>query len=126
MTFLQTESILDIGPVLPESHLIADDATVNEIIQDARKDKDPCILFLDTQSPSSVIYVAFGSFATTTAAQLLDVAWGLEASNQPFLWILRPPNLPYQASGPRPSLSEFLPPGISYIEPSNAPHVIIM
>lgn len=45
--------------------------------------------WLEGQEPASVIYVSFGSLATVSGGQLLEIAQGLEASQQPFLWVLR-------------------------------------
>lgn len=110
---MQTEHIFDIGPFLPDSHL-SDDATPAQLAQEV---KDPCLIFLNTQLPSSVIFISFGSSATVSSApQLLDIAAGLEASNQPFFWLLRPPGTPgvSPASGPPAAISEFLPPGTEW------------
>ena len=49
-----------------------------------------CITWLDKQAPKSVIYVSFGSLATLDAKVLIEMAWGLAKSNQPFLWVIRP------------------------------------
>ncbi|KAL6177392.1 hypothetical protein ACLB2K_048918 [Fragaria x ananassa] len=48
-----------------------------------------CISWLNTQAPNSVIYVGFGSLATLSEEQFLELAWGLANSNQPFLWVVR-------------------------------------
>ncbi|KAL6647724.1 hypothetical protein ACP70R_015161 [Stipagrostis hirtigluma subsp. patula] len=45
--------------------------------------------WLDGQAPGSVVYVAFGSEAKLSSAQLRAVALGLEASGLPFLWAFR-------------------------------------
>jgi hypothetical protein len=47
--------------------------------------------WLDRQVPRSVVYVAFGSEAKLTGAQLQAVALGLEAFGMPFLWAYRAP-----------------------------------
>ncbi|XP_062030118.1 UDP-glycosyltransferase 76B1-like isoform X2 [Rosa rugosa] len=48
-----------------------------------------CISWLNTQAQNSVIYVGFGSLATISEEQFLELAWGLANSNQPFLWVVR-------------------------------------
>jgi hydroquinone glucosyltransferase len=112
--FLQTKVILEIGPLLPEAQF-CDDETGDHIIKETTHEKHPCILWLNLQVPSSVLFISFGSVATLSAPQILDLAAGIEASNQPFLWILRPPDAPmvtHGCDGALPAL-EFLPPGIS-------------
>ncbi|KAL1336895.1 UDP-glycosyltransferase 76F1 [Arachis hypogaea] len=49
-----------------------------------------CISWLDTKEPKSVVYVSFGSIASITEAEFLELAWGLAHSNHPFLWVVRP------------------------------------
>ncbi|KAL1336894.1 UDP-glycosyltransferase 76F1 [Arachis hypogaea] len=49
-----------------------------------------CISWLDTQEHNSVVYVSFGSIASITKAEFLEIAWGLANSMQPFLWVVRP------------------------------------
>lgn len=46
--------------------------------------------WLDTQDPSSVVYVNYGSIAKMTRKHLVEFAWGLANSKQRFLWIIRP------------------------------------
>ncbi|CAN6292479.1 unnamed protein product [Urochloa humidicola] len=48
-----------------------------------------CLSWLSTKPSQSVVYVCFGSWAYFSAAQSREVALGLEASGQPFLWVLR-------------------------------------
>lgn len=50
------------------------------------------INWLDKQPKDSVIYVSFGSGGTLSAQQVLELAWGLELSQQRFVWVVRPPN----------------------------------
>ncbi|GLJ19519.1 hypothetical protein SUGI_0352410 [Cryptomeria japonica] len=46
------------------------------------------LTWLDKQSPSSVVYVSFGSQCFLSREEIAEVALGLEASWQPFLWAL--------------------------------------
>ncbi|XP_021297681.1 UDP-glycosyltransferase 83A1-like [Herrania umbratica] len=75
--------ILPIGPVSSTNQLGAlggsfwpEDAT--------------CLKWLDQLPPGSVIYVAFGSFTVFDPIQFQELALGLELSNRPFLWVVRP------------------------------------
>lgn len=53
---------------------------------------DPVLQWLDDQPKSSIIYVSFGSLATLSASQLIELAMGLEASGQRFIWVVRSPS----------------------------------
>ncbi|KAJ4714469.1 Glycosyltransferase [Melia azedarach] len=47
--------------------------------------------WLDMQPTESVIYVSFGSGGTISSEQMIELAWGLETSQQRFIWVVRPP-----------------------------------
>ncbi|KAL2509285.1 UDP-glycosyltransferase 73C3 [Forsythia ovata] len=49
----------------------------------------PCIMWLDSMKPRSVIYVCFGSLCRISFEQLKEIGLGLEASSFPFIWIIR-------------------------------------
>ncbi|XP_010426114.1 PREDICTED: UDP-glycosyltransferase 76E4-like [Camelina sativa] len=49
-----------------------------------------CVGWLNKQKPRSVIYISLGSKAHMETKELLEMAWGLANSNQPFLWVFRP------------------------------------
>lgn len=49
-----------------------------------------CLKWLDQQQQNSVIYVAFGSFTVFDKEQFQELASGLELTNRPFLWVVRP------------------------------------
>lgn len=48
-----------------------------------------CINYLDSKSPNSVLYVAFGSQCTLTESQRENLARALESSGVNFIWINR-------------------------------------
>ncbi|GLJ23836.1 hypothetical protein SUGI_0452750 [Cryptomeria japonica] len=48
-----------------------------------------CVKWLDNQDPHSVLYVCFGSMTVISERELVEFAWGLEASMQPILWAIR-------------------------------------
>ncbi|GFP91930.1 hydroquinone glucosyltransferase [Phtheirospermum japonicum] len=57
-------------------------------------DGPPCasLKWLDEQPSGSVLYVSFGSGGTLSHDQIIELALGLEMSEQRFLWVLRCPN----------------------------------
>lgn len=52
-------------------------------------DQHQCLEWLGKKKPNSVVYVCFGSMTNFTAAQLHEIAKGLEASGQQFIWVVR-------------------------------------
>ncbi|XP_030518888.2 anthocyanidin 3-O-glucosyltransferase 5-like [Rhodamnia argentea] len=50
-----------------------------------------CLAWLDRQPEESVVLVSLGSGGTLTREQQVEMAWGLELSQQRFLWIVRKP-----------------------------------
>ncbi|KQK21694.1 hydroquinone glucosyltransferase [Brachypodium distachyon] len=55
--------------------------------------ESPCLDWLDRQPTGSVVYVSFGSGGALSVEQTVELAAGLEASGQRFLWIVRLPRL---------------------------------
>ncbi|CAA0404945.1 unnamed protein product [Arabidopsis thaliana] len=51
----------------------------------------PVFDWLNKQPNESVLYISFGSGGSLTAQQLTELAWGLEESQQRFIWVVRPP-----------------------------------
>ncbi|TVU26133.1 hypothetical protein EJB05_28669, partial [Eragrostis curvula] len=77
-----------------------------------------CLAWLDRQPKASVVFLCFGSLGRFSAEQTREVAAGLEASGQRFLWVVRapPPNddgdpaMKYEKP-PEPDLDALLPDG---------------
>ena len=57
--------------------------------QDSTDCTQECLKWLKSKQPNSVVYVCFGSLANFTSAQLTEIAMGLQASEQNFIWIVR-------------------------------------
>lgn len=76
-------NLLPIGPLLASNRL------ANQTGHFWKEDST-CLAWLDQQPPSSVIYIAFGSFTIFNETQFQELALGLELSNRPFLWVVRP------------------------------------
>ncbi|KMT04457.1 hypothetical protein BVRB_8g181290 [Beta vulgaris subsp. vulgaris] len=49
-----------------------------------------CIHWLDSKSPSSVLYISFGSYAHISKEELEEIANGIKLSGVNFLWVIRP------------------------------------
>ncbi|KAL6639587.1 hypothetical protein ACP70R_023317 [Stipagrostis hirtigluma subsp. patula] len=69
----------------PLHKLTSNDGTETSLLDQDRA----CIEWLDTQAPSSVLYVSFGSVARVSLDEFTEVAWGLANSGKPFLWVVR-------------------------------------
>ncbi|KNA12652.1 hypothetical protein SOVF_123020 [Spinacia oleracea] len=50
---------------------------------------DQCMKWLDLHKPKSVMYACLGSLCNVVASQVMQLAFGLEASNKPFIFALR-------------------------------------
>lgn len=81
--------VLPVGPLLPSDFF---ERSGSDIVRAPASEDQRCLQWLDTQSPSSIIYVSFGSIAALSDAQIHELALGLEASGHPFLWVVRPEN----------------------------------
>ncbi|KAF4388127.1 hypothetical protein F8388_014810 [Cannabis sativa] len=52
-------------------------------------DEHHCLKWLNLWEPASVIYVCLGSLCNLVVPQLIELGLGLEASNKPFVWVIR-------------------------------------
>ncbi|KAK9080758.1 hypothetical protein SSX86_000516 [Deinandra increscens subsp. villosa] len=78
-----------VGPLhLLENNIV--EKSLVSIKSNLWKEEPECLKWLDSQPPSSVIYVNFGSIAVMTLEQLVEFCWGLAKSKYSFLWIIRP------------------------------------
>ncbi|CBI21225.3 unnamed protein product, partial [Vitis vinifera] len=75
--------MLPIGPLLASNRL-------GKSIGNFWPEDSTCLRWLDNQTACSVIYVAFGSFTVFDETQFQELALGLELTNSPFLWVVRP------------------------------------
>lgn len=69
--------------------------------KEATIDEQECLKWLDTKKPNSVVYLCFGSAANFPDSQLRDIAMGLEASQQQFIWVVRKSKLKDGEEGER-------------------------
>ncbi|CAH1413199.1 unnamed protein product [Lactuca virosa] len=75
--------LLPIGPLLASNRL-------GDQAGHFWQEDSTCLEWLDQQKSCSVIYIAFGSFTIFNQTQFEELALGLELSNRPFLWVVRP------------------------------------
>ncbi|CAL4912553.1 unnamed protein product [Urochloa decumbens] len=95
-----------VGPLIGGRTPPDDDGTAAR--RDGDESEDACIKFLDSKPAASVLYVSFGSQNTIPAAQMTELARGLEASGRPFIWAVRPP---VEFDGDEEFRAEWLPAG---------------
>jgi hypothetical protein len=80
-----------LGPLaLLAEEIVPQDSPVAELGSNLWKEDLSCFGFLDGKEPGSVVYVNYGSITVMSNEELLEFAWGLANSGQPFLWIIRP------------------------------------
>ncbi|CAN6703113.1 unnamed protein product [Malus baccata var. baccata] len=65
-------------------------SSVNKAADDeAFLDRHECLNWLSSKKPNSVVYICFGSMTKFIDSQLLEIAAGLEASGQEFIWVVK-------------------------------------
>ncbi|KAI5058797.1 hypothetical protein GOP47_0026967 [Adiantum capillus-veneris] len=80
-----------VGPILPASFLKGEMSNVEASAAESAAVRR-CLKWLDEQPAASVLYVAFGTIACLSEAQAEELAMGLEASKERFLWVVRIPD----------------------------------
>ncbi|KAK1380898.1 putative UDP-glucuronosyl/UDP-glucosyltransferase [Heracleum sosnowskyi] len=86
---LEPETFSLFPEILPVGALSASSKLGNQACNFWAEDYD-CLSWLDQQPACSIIYAAFGSFTVFDQTQFQELASGLELTNKPFLWVLRP------------------------------------
>lgn len=66
--------------------------TNSESTSQGQKSNEPIISWLDSQPPSSVVFLCFGSMGSFDPEQVTEIACALELSGKRFLWCLRRPS----------------------------------
>ncbi|KAI3949778.1 hypothetical protein MKW92_039968 [Papaver armeniacum] len=61
-------------------------------------DGSGCLKWLDDQPPESVLFISFGSGGNLPCEQLIELAYGLEMSEQKFIWVVKSPSAIANAS----------------------------
>ncbi|XP_071686067.1 anthocyanidin 3-O-glucosyltransferase 2-like [Rutidosis leptorrhynchoides] len=77
-------SDISVPPVYPVGPILS-------LKGDSESHDDDIIKWLDTQPPSSVVFLCFGSMGSFNETQVKEIAHGLEQSGRRFLWSLRRP-----------------------------------
>ncbi|XVF08961.1 hypothetical protein REPUB_Repub07fG0049600 [Reevesia pubescens] len=75
-------NILPIGPLLASNHR-------RTFMGNFWPEDSTCLSWLDKQTKGSVIYVALGSTTVLSPQQVDELAFGLELTGHPFLWVVR-------------------------------------
>ncbi|KAF8052055.1 hypothetical protein N665_1619s0008 [Sinapis alba] len=65
--------------------------TSSDIKGDISDSVNQCMEWLDSQDPSSVVYISFGTVVHVKQEQIDEIAHGLLNSGLSFLWVVRPP-----------------------------------
>ncbi|KAG0586398.1 hypothetical protein KC19_2G087700 [Ceratodon purpureus] len=112
----QVAKVVSIGPLEQSFAFKGGEADSFELTEAAKSKKLSSEVeeWLDAQPDSSVLYISFGTIFSPQAEQVLELAHGLEASGQRFLWIIRLPDVPHIMVSKQPTkeeISAILPPG---------------
>ncbi|KAH7285948.1 hypothetical protein KP509_33G052500 [Ceratopteris richardii] len=77
------------GPLLPRRFVTRKQHSNKFTNHSLWKEDLDCLMWLDEQPLSSVLFVSLGSLATISVQQAEEFAFGLESSNVPFVWVIR-------------------------------------
>lgn len=105
------------SPVYPIGPLCRHDQQIIDGRSGDDRRKNFVLNWLDKQIPNSVLYISFGSGGTLSSKQLTELAFGLELSQQKFIWVVRPPSEVgadksfFMTANHSDNISEYLPEG---------------
>nr|ASK39404.1 UDP-glycosyltransferase [Ginkgo biloba] len=90
-SFPEQDLVCPVGPLIPSQFFNGNISQSNTglIATGFWAEELQCLEWLDKQSPESVIYVSFGSLVILNERQFEEFALGLEATQRPFLWVVR-------------------------------------
>nr|XP_043623627.1 UDP-glycosyltransferase 84B1-like [Erigeron canadensis] len=77
-----------VGPIVPATVFDKKDDIVFDLFKS--DGKNDCLEWLNTQKPSSVVYISFGTLLFLSEKEIESIALGLKNTKQPFLWVIRP------------------------------------
>lgn len=87
--------VWSVGPLLPPSLFSpsspSGEITSQRVGKESGISSEVCMSWLNLHRPSSVLYISFGSQNTISAAQMMQLANGLEKCGRDFMWVVRPP-----------------------------------
>lgn len=78
-----------IGPLLIGNKSIEEKLERGQKQEMGSTNRHQCLEWLDSKEPDSVIYICFGSSTNFNAEQLHEIAVGIEASGQQFVWVVK-------------------------------------
>ncbi|XP_062023860.1 UDP-glucose flavonoid 3-O-glucosyltransferase 7-like [Rosa rugosa] len=77
-----------IGPVSLYNKA-AEDKVERGCMESSIEEVHQCLYWLNSKKPKTVVYACFGSLTNFSDSQLLEIAVGLEASGQEFIWVVK-------------------------------------
>ncbi|KAK9921075.1 hypothetical protein M0R45_029604 [Rubus argutus] len=86
---VRNDKVWCVGPV---SLCNKDDLDKAQRGDKASVDEHHCLKWLDSWEPSSVVYACLGTLCNAVSEQWIELGLGLEASNKPFIWVLKDGN----------------------------------
>ncbi|XP_058096235.1 phloretin 4'-O-glucosyltransferase-like [Magnolia sinica] len=81
--------MIGVGPLIPSAFLDSRETSDTSFGGDLFEKSRGYVEWLDSKSPSSVVYVSFGSISVLLEHQMAEILNGLLETNRPFLWVIR-------------------------------------